>query len=388
MGLRVKRTSSAPRAPRPPARPSPVTTLRMMFWIAQGCILLAAIHYFWILPKQTEAKPKPAVVVLTKPAPVLGDKARPLTGLQAVEPAQLPDVSQLAVGSLVAQQTQVQYSLGEKLPIEVQNSLGMRFRLLPPGTFLMGSPVTEKGRGAVEVQHVAQLREPVYMAVTEVTQAQWSALMPTNPSGYPAPAKPVEEVNWVDCMKFAELLTAREKLPAGSYRLPTEVEWEYACRAGTTTTYYFGDDPRRLDDYADYAHNNYKSPCVPGRRLPNAWGLHDMLGNVWEWCLDLYHPYVTSPGAQPGEDESWRVIRGGNWYVVATSCRAANRSRLPPLSNGNMLGFRLVRTIPELRAVAAPAAPPNPAAVPAAEVTPAPASIPVPATTTPGETTP
>jgi formylglycine-generating enzyme required for sulfatase activity len=213
----------------------------------------------------------------------------------------------------------------------------------------MGSPPTEKGRWEGEVQHVVTLAEPFYISSCEITQVQWLACMSANPSVFSKDGRnPVEEVTWDDCQRFAAALCVREGVPVGAYRLPTESEWEYACRAGTRTAYVCGNRADGLDQFADYAENNNRRTSTVGRRRPNAYGLYDMHGNVWEWCDDKFRPYEPVPDAPPGAYDyaEWRVIRGGNWHEPAANCRSANRARLPPLSKGNMLGFRLVRTVP------------------------------------------
>ena len=287
----------------------------------------------------------------------LGDAARELKNLVEVTPAHFAYLEGLAPGSDAARGAQEFISRQFALPIEVENTVGMRFRLVPPGTYLMGSLEDEQGRWAGEAQHVVSLSQPFYMGQFEVTQAQWDAVMQEagaapggNPSHFRGAEHPVEEVTWYDCQRFTVALCEKEGLVAGTYRLPTEREWEYACRAGTIVAYCFGDDPARLGAYADYADNNYQGTNAVGRRLPNAYGLYDMHGNVWEWCLDRFVAYK---GRKPEEDVSevdWRVIRGGNWHDVAKNCRSANRCRLPPASHGNLLGFRLLRVLTELTA--------------------------------------
>jgi len=187
---------------------------------------------------------------------------------------------------------------------------------------------------------------PFYLRVCEVTQAQWLKLMPRNPSGFPGLDRPVEEVAWDDCQAFLAALCQQEAVAEDSYRLPLEAEWEYACRAGTLTAFCCGSNPRMLEAFADFADNNCRQTVRCGSRRANAFGLHDMHGNVWEWCQDYFKPYLPAIDEKPQPDEEWRVIRGGNWQEPAANCRSANRARLPPLSHGNMLGFRIVRRIP------------------------------------------
>lgn len=327
-------------------------------------VLLVMAQFFIVRPRQAALGTGPTAVSSStgghiqkgRPGPVLGAAALSLRGLKAVEPSLLPDVSALAPGSAEAQQEQAEFSRRSGLPLEVENSLGMRFRLIPPGTFRMGSPATEKGRAPLEVEHEETIYAPFYLGMCEVTQGQWLALMPKNPSYYRQTGHPVEEVTWHQCVEYALALAAREGVEEGVYRLPLEKEWEYACRAGTRTAYCFGDDPARLTHYADYAGNNGHFTNIAGKRLPNAYGIFDMHGNVWEWCLDRFRPYENAAEVSVGDPdlmlEEWRSLRGGNWHEEAAACRSANRTRLPPASHGNMLGFRLVRSIPEYRSAA------------------------------------
>ena len=278
----------------------------------------------------------------------------------------LPPTERLASGSKSAQEAQLVVSEDRNLPVEVVNSIGMRFRLIPNGSFIMGSPETEEGHFKGEKQHVAHITEPFYISETEVTQAQWTAVMgpDSNPSGFKGRERPVEEVDWHDCQKFLVALAEQDGVPRWTYRLPTEKQWEYAARAGTDTPYYFGTDVRKLRLYEWYKVNSFGRSHKVARLRPNAYGLYDMLGNVWEWCWDTYKTYPDSPEKlDPGKD--WtkiRVIRGGNWYLEPDACRAAARTRLGVTSKGNMLGFRVVRHIYELNE--APQAPPGPEEMP------------------------
>ncbi len=229
------------------------------------------------------------------------------------------------------------------------NSLGMTFNLIPAGTFMMGSPSYEPGRDDDETQHQVTFTQAFYMQTTEVTQDQWVAVMGSNPSGFSGCSDcPVEQVSWNDIQTFITNLNA---LGEGTYRLPTEAEWEYAARAGSTTAFANGDitytdctyDPN-LDAMGWYCYNSSSTQSV-GQKDPNDWGLYDMHGNVYEWCQDWYGAYpivsVTDPtGPYSGSD---RVIRGAGWWNSAMYCRSAYRGIEPPDFIGNVLGFRLVR---------------------------------------------
>lgn len=201
---------------------------------------------------------------------------------------------------------------------------GLTFVWIPAGTFLMGSPVEEKGRNTDENQHPVTLSRGFWMGKYEVTQAQYAAVMGTNPSHFKdsGPEAPVESVNWEDAQSFVRALSARVK--GRAYRLPTEAEWEYACRAGSTTSTY--------GPLGSIAWNAYASGLKPhpvGQKQPNAWGLHDMIGNVYEWCQDCYKdPYDTSLDADPVGPPSnrYHAIRGGSWQSGTTQSRAAFRA--------------------------------------------------------------
>jgi len=226
------------------------------------------------------------------------------------------------------------------------NSLGMKFVLMPAGTFMMGSPSDEDGRDDDERRHRVTISQPFYMQTTEVTQGQWRAVMGNDPSHFNSCGDncPVEQVSWDDVQAFIRRLNNREG--AGRYRLPTEAQWEYACRAGSTTRFCFGDDESRLGDYAWYDRNSGRRTHSVAQKKPNAWGLYDMHGNVWEWCADWYDAYpsghVTDPtGPSSGSD---RVYRGGSWLGYARLCRSAIRVNYTPGDRNDFLGFRLTRT--------------------------------------------
>lgn len=234
------------------------------------------------------------------------------------------------------------------------NSIGMKFVLIPDGTFTMGSPSSEPKRDSDETQHSVTISKAFYMQTTEVTQGQWREIMGNNPSYFKNCGDncPVEQVSWNDAQAFIRKLNQREGV--NRYRLPTEAEWEYACRAGTDTPFYFGNC--LSTDQANY-DGNYpmpgcskgeyrKRPVRVGSFPPNAWGLYDMHGNVWEWCQDWKgnYPggYVTDPtGPSSG---SYRVFRGGGWYYGAWACRSADRYYISPGDRRSSLGFRLART--------------------------------------------
>jgi len=183
------------------------------------------------------------------------------------------------------------------------------------------------------------------MGETEVTQSQWKEVMGYNPSYFKNCGDdcPVENVSWNDVKEFIRRLNQKEG--GNKYRLPTEAEWEYACRAGSTNRFYFDDDEGRLKDYAWYWNNSGRETHPAAQKKPNAWDLYDMHGNVREWCRDWYGDYrsgsVSNPAGSSGG--SLRVLRGGGWDSTPGSVRCANRYRLTPVFRYNYNGFRLVR---------------------------------------------
>jgi formylglycine-generating enzyme required for sulfatase activity len=227
------------------------------------------------------------------------------------------------------------------------------FRWIAPGTFLMGSPQTEPEReswGSDETQHPATLSQGFWLADTACAQALWTAVMGENPSRFrDDPQNPVENVSWDMAQTF--LARLNEEIPGLNVRLPTEAEWEYACRAGTETPFSFGQNvtPEQVNyngnhPYAGGAKGLYREKTVPVKSLPpNPWGLYEMHGNVWEWCRDRYGPYgaeaQTDPrGPDQGDD---RVLRGGSWISLGGGVRSASRSGLAPGHRYDFFGFRL-----------------------------------------------
>jgi len=217
------------------------------------------------------------------------------------------------------------------------NSIGMRFTCIPPGTFLMGSLPTEEERRDDETQHQVTLTKGFLLGVYPVTQAQWRAVMWNNPSYFKGDDRPVEQVSWEDCQEFCQKLSKREDK---RYRLATEAQWEYACRAGTTTPFYFGEtistDQANYDGSLVYGKGkpgeDRQQTTAVGGFPPNAWGMFDMHGNVWEWCADGYRNYergdIIDPiGPSSGER---RVLRGGAWGFHPGKCRSAYRSMDEP----------------------------------------------------------
>ena len=227
--------------------------------------------------------------------------------------------------------------------IDLGKGVKLEMVLVPEGKFKMGSPESEKGRSNNESQHEVTLTKPYYLGKYEVTQEQWEAVMGNNPSTRTKGAKlPVTDVSWEDCQEFIKKLNAKTN---GGYRLPTEAEWEYACRAGTSTAYSFGNIMRPND--ANYYDSKIERPVAVGSYKPNAFGLYDMHGNVWEWCNDWKADYpagaVTDPkGPATGE---YRVLRGGSFFLNGSYARSSYRGGGTPSARVNLGGgFRLART--------------------------------------------
>nr|NCR69600.1 formylglycine-generating enzyme family protein [Microcystis aeruginosa LL11-07] len=223
---------------------------------------------------------------------------------------------------------------------------------LPAGKFTMGSAESddEKPPHQVKVNSFAIGKYPI-------TQAQYQAVMGTNPSHFKNwfknnPQNPVECVSWDDAQAFCQKLS---QITGKTYRLPTEAEWEYACRAGTTTRYYFGDNDNQLGDYAWYSGNSNDTTHPVGQKKPNAWGLHDMSGNVWEWCEDDWH---NSYAGAPDDGTAWidndnrsrsgKFLRGGSWGCDPNLCRSASRPWNYPHFLNFLIGFRVACVSPGL----------------------------------------
>jgi formylglycine-generating enzyme required for sulfatase activity len=215
-------------------------------------------------------------------------------------------------------------------------SARFEFCPIPAGTFLMGSerepPV-----------HEVTLTRAFHLGRFPVTQAQWEAVMGTNPSQFQGPDRPVEQVSWDDCQAFVERLNAAGQ---GTFRLPTEAEWEYACRAGAPGKFCFGDHEEKLGEYGWYSANSGGQTQPVGQKTPNACGLHDMHGNVWEWCQDWWDDYaaepVTDPQGAPSGFLGARVFRGGCWRGGADFAASAHRGGRGAPYRAGILGLRLV----------------------------------------------
>jgi formylglycine-generating enzyme required for sulfatase activity len=277
------------------------------------------------------------------------------------------------------------FHLGSQLlaqpPKEITNSIGMKLVLIPKGTFQMGSPIEEPGADDDEAQHQVTISKDYYLGVTEVTQGQYEKVMGTNPSYFQkrvihksdSSMYPVEQVSWEDAVEFCKKLSdlPEEKAAGRVYRLPSEAQWEYACRAGSKTAYSFGDNGRDLGNYAWFGNNSgskeldsaalwarlkdnpqeyldtlLSAGCAThpvGEKKANAWGLYDMNGNVWEWCSDWYGDYPNGAVSDPvgPREGSLRVPRGGGWRYEAARCRSASRGGFYPSGRPDCIGFRV-----------------------------------------------
>jgi formylglycine-generating enzyme required for sulfatase activity len=252
---------------------------------------------------------------------------------------------------------------GPAVPKLITNRIGMKLALIPAGEFLMGAPDSDTDAEDHEhPRHRVKITQPFYLGVYEVTQGQYRTVTGANPSSFKRSNDlPVENVSWYDAIAFCNTLSAREGLkpyyhefgagspPGGDgYRLPTEAEWEYACRAGTTTRFSFGDWSMSLGEYAWYAGNSDSKSHPVGQKRPNAFGLYDMHGNVGEWCWDVYEKtyYANSPGADPPgpSPAAVRVDRGGSWLNTPQFCRSTSRDRMTPVDRNSYWGFRVARS--------------------------------------------
>jgi uncharacterized protein (TIGR02996 family) len=253
---------------------------------------------------------------------------------------------------------------------EITNSIGMRFALIPPGTFRMGAPTTESGRRTDETAHEVELTRAFYLGVFPVTQRQYVLIHGNNPSAFCASGRdsdrvrrldtsefPVDHVSWQDAQAFVQALNARPDERGRTYRLPSETEWEYACRGGSASSgpFHLGDTilPATANFNTLYPYRlETKCPtlgrtCAVGSYPSNAFGLYDMHGNVWELCADWHGEYpadgvtVDPAGPATGSFGSFRVIRGGSWGTYGRYCRSAARGRITVERQYNFVGFRV-----------------------------------------------
>jgi formylglycine-generating enzyme required for sulfatase activity len=246
---------------------------------------------------------------------------------------------------------------------EITNSIGMKLVLIPRGTFMMGSPDSEdeiyQDQFQNEFRHEVTITKDFYLGIFPVTQSQYKNLMGNNPSYFQGAKvskqredRPVEKVSWDEatefCMKLSDL--PEEKKAGRVYCLPTEAQWEYACRAGSTKAYSFGENSESLGDYAWFDENSKRQTHPVGKKMPNAWGLYDMHGNVGEWCSDRYGKYPEGSVIDPTgpKEGSGHVLRGGSWDCGDTDCRSAYRDGDFPSGRDRSSGFRVALSSQEI----------------------------------------
>ncbi|MBI4566602.1 MAG: SUMF1/EgtB/PvdO family nonheme iron enzyme [Planctomycetes bacterium] len=256
---------------------------------------------------------------------------RSRTSAEGAVSAQVPKPPASGAGPLAAAPPLLEVVL------DPARDLRMTFVRIEAGAFVRGDPDGERD----EIPHRVTLTREFWMQTTEVTQAQWEAVMGSNPSYHKGADLPVESVTWEECQSFARRLD--EKLDGKKASLPTEAEWEYASRAGRDSKWSFGSDTAALDRFAWYGRNSEGKPHPVGRKESNAWRLHDMYGNVWEWCLDWYGPYQEDSVDPTGpEGGTFRCLRGGSYGSVPEVTRSGNRDWGNPEDRDSTVGFRIV----------------------------------------------
>ena len=235
----------------------------------------------------------------------------------------------------------------QNVTIDLSGGVTLDLLAIPGGTFWMGSPdgVGEKNE---HPRHQVTLA-PFLMGKYPVTQAEWQAVMGNNPSKFKDADRPVECVSWDECQEFLKKLNATVETHGRAslqFRLPTEAEWEYACRAGSETIWHFGNDSAQLENYAWHDENSRDKTHAVGKLQPNAFDLYDMYGNVWEWCQDWFNEtyYANSPRENPAGQSSgkYRLLRGGSWYNLPDGCRSACRGSFASANQGSNIGCRVV----------------------------------------------
>jgi formylglycine-generating enzyme required for sulfatase activity len=230
----------------------------------------------------------------------------------------------------------------------ITNRIGMELVLIPPGSFRMGGEKNlEQAEDHETPRHRVNITKTFYMGKYTVTQREWSEIMNHNPSEFKDETRPMERVSWNDVQGFIQKLNKKEE--TDTYRLPTEAEWEYAARTDTQNAYNFGPDINTLTQYAWYKKNSGGETHPVGGLKSNPWGLHDVHGNVHEWCQDWFdrNYYSQSPSNDPSGPSSGlaKVLRGGDWGSDAWYCRCASRSLSSPDRRSSRVGFRLIRMV-------------------------------------------
>lgn len=317
----------------------------------------------WLHGAATNAQPSAAADAraMNAPSPVAAPAA-PAAPTKPSALAAFPDLvtvstsasvplAGLAEGSAAAAKAQAEYARNVGLPVEVRTKKSaIALRLIPAGTFMMGSPDAEPNHKDSEPLHRVTLTRPYYIGVNEITEREWKRVMGSPHGGLGVDETlPVEAVAYADAVAFLKKLCALEGVPEETYTLPSEAQWECACRAGTTAPYYFGDTLTPQQALFGKAKDGVNSRAAVRLYPPNAFGLYDMHGNVAEWCRDWWEQtyqriaVVDPTGAQPGE---FRIVRGGAWDKPVTMCRSAERWNLPPSYAWETVGFRIVRILP------------------------------------------
>jgi len=243
-------------------------------------------------------------------------------------------------------------NLPKELAVDLGGGVKLELVLIPAGEFMMGSPNADNGAPISEKPpHRVRITKPFYLGKYPVTQEQWQAVMGNNPSSVKEDPKcPVESVTWDNCQNFLTELNRKTGGQKGKFVLPTEAQWEYACRAGSTTHYCFGNSEADLGDYAWYEANAAGVLHPVGEKKPNAWGLYDMHGSVWEWCQDWYDPryYAESPTDDPpGPATSSEVVMRGAGYNVPMGARSAMRLSSKPGQTNTAQGLRVALVVPD-----------------------------------------
>jgi formylglycine-generating enzyme required for sulfatase activity/serine/threonine protein kinase len=309
----------------------------------------------WLWDLNASAVPAVAPATTTPPVsppPVPAAAPAPAAVTPVAGPA--PALAIAPFDTVKAKEHQSKWATYLKLPVEITDSVGIRMVLIPPGEFQMGSGSAESGvDGDEKPQHLVRITRPFYLSATEITQQQYEQVAWVNRSQFQVDRnRPVEMVSWNDAAEFCRKLgdLPQEKSAGALYRLPTEAEWEYSCRAGTTSLHNFGDNSNQLRERAWCDGNSAMQTHPVGQFPPNAWGLYDMHGNVWEWCQDWYDSgyYRQSPTGDPmGTDTGTsRVLRGGSWGNINPYCfRSAYRSAGGPDGRCDNVGIRVVRTV-------------------------------------------
>jgi formylglycine-generating enzyme required for sulfatase activity len=363
-----KPDSTAPTGPKPPEPIAPdlrKTNNALKFAALAGIILLLIAGIWWWASQQQVNEVRQKIEKINKQVLGLEDAVSNIDKPEQIkEFTRQADTLNSQVAALSEKATKVGFRSEledlqkrlERVQIQLANKekelitalIGMKFVLIPAGKFVMGSPPNEFGRINDERQHEVIISKSFYLQTTEVSQAQWKRIMGDNPSEFKncGDCCPVERITWDEAQKFIKKLNQMEG--TDKYRLPTEAEWEYACRAKTETAYSFGDEVDKLGQYAWYQDNSKGQTHPVGEKKPNAWGLYDMLGNVWEWCQDWYGDYPSSSVADPkGPDKGeYRVMRGGSWSSLGGFLRSANRYQHDPVyAYFHWSGFRVARDL-------------------------------------------